>query len=187
MTLKEIKNYIASSIYTNGLHSITGTVLQKVLTEIVNFFSTKGVITESQTLTSSEQTQVRKNIGAVGVAPTNEKNILTYEDKTIYPRTNTTNVFKGTVSLDQVLQEYVTTNSQELTGDQKNQVRKNIGAIGAYEKSADKITLRDSEGIVYPQSKAEYIDFKGTDLKSFAEMVLSRLQDLNTRVSNLEG
>lgn len=123
MTLREIKNYITSSIYTNGLHGITASVMQKVLTEIVNFFSTKGVITESQTLTSSEQTQVRKNIGAVGV----------------------------------------------------------------YEKSADKVKLRDSEGIVYPQSKAEYIDFKETNLETFAEMVLSRLQDLNTRVSNLEG
>ena len=187
MTLREIKNYITSSIYTNGLHGITASVMQKVLTEIVNFFSTKGVIVEEQGLTDLEKSQVRTNIDAVGVAPTDEKNILIYGGKTIYPRTNTANVFKGTVPLEQVLQGYLTTEEQELTGDQKNQARKNIGAIGVISKSADQVTLRDSEGIVYPQSKAAYIEYKGTNLETFAEMVLSRLQDLNTRVSNLEG
>lgn len=221
MTLKEVKNYIVSSIKTNGSRNITATVLQNVLNEIVNFFSTKGVITEEQTLTSSEKSQARKNISAIGVAPVSGEEILEYEGKTINPRTKIENVYKGTVSLDQELLKYITTEEQSLTGAQQAQARRNIRAIGIATKMSngsslltdeygqplypftnvgyvenaigkgarfgDGTILKDGEADVYPQTKAEYVTYEGTNIKAYVEMFMSRIQNLNDRITDLEN
>ena len=160
MTLKEVKDYIVSSIKTNGSRNITATVLQNVLNEIVNFFSTKGVITEEQSLTSSEKSQARKNISAVGIAPTSDGNILECEGKTIQPRTKIENVFKGNVSLDQELKKYISTEEQELTGDQKSQARKNIRAVSIATTFSNGSTLLMDENSqsLYPTTRVEYVE-----------------------------
>lgn len=87
-TLKELQEYITSDA------EAAAEMLQRVSenAEAIATLSDDSVQYSAQSKSSSEQTQARRNIGAVGVAPVSGMTLLEHNGQSIYPTTNSSEV-----------------------------------------------------------------------------------------------
>lgn len=200
MTLNELKDLITSKIKTNGNRSITGISLQNVLSSIVNYASNAVRADDKQTYTSSEQSQARKNIGAVGVAPVDGNNVLEYNGKTIYPRTSAEMVTtKSLKTVEDALSEKVGIATSISDGgvvlmDKNGQtvypmtklkfIDNSIGKHSRYGQSSEAVLLIDgsTDEIVYPETKTTYVKHKSANLETVINILDSRSQETKEKV-----
>ena len=87
-TLKELQEYITSDA------EAAAEMLQRVSenAKAIATLSDDSVHYSAQSKSSSEQTQARRNIGAVGVAPVSGMTLLEHNGQSIYPTTNSSEV-----------------------------------------------------------------------------------------------